>query len=349
MHNAPREKSSRPARHWILIFLALGLATTVVLTYFAGTAQTLALLANANLFFVAGIIASQGLRYVAMTLTTYTVAEIVNVRVPRIELFQTTVAAQAANRTFFGGAGGIVIRLTFFLKHGMQSGTFAAVEGIEDVVSLCAVALMFISGLAIVVISLSSRGATNGFRWDAIGSVIFGAVALAFIVIYIVQHPLWVERGIDGLARGVNRILAPITHRNFYNAERVHGGVNDFYRALALARRDPLRVFIAFCCAFARLGSDWFALFFAFHAIGYDVPLGTVLLIFIVSTSVATIAAVPGQLGVMETALTFMSTALGIPAPVAVSATVLFRVISFWLPIPFGYAFAWNLERRGLL
>src|SRR5258708_37386008 len=113
MHDAPREKSLRPRRYWVLIFLALGLATTVVLTYFAGTAQTLALLSNANLLFVAFIFAFQGLRYIAMTLTTYTVAEIVNVRVPRIDLFQTSVAAQAANRTFFGGAGGLLSLLHF--------------------------------------------------------------------------------------------------------------------------------------------------------------------------------------------------------------------------------------------
>jgi CspA family cold shock protein len=75
----------------------------------------------------------------------------------------------------------------------------------------------------------------------------------------------------------------------------VRGGVNDLYRSLALARRDPGRVTIAFLCAVGRLGSDWIALYFAFLAVGYPVPLGTVLMIFIVSTSVATLTIVPGQ------------------------------------------------------
>lgn len=349
MPKPPHERPRSARRHWVLIFLALGLGTTVLLTFFAGTAKTVSLVTNANLIFVSYIILFQCLRYVAMTVATRTVAEIVGVRAPPIPLFQTTVAAQAANRTFIGGAGGIVIRLAFFLKQGMQSGTFAAVEGIEDVVSLGAVALMFISGIAIVTVALTARGAASGIRWDVIGIIVVGAVVLAVAVVALVKRRFVVERMVDGLARGADRVVSKIVKRHFYDAERVRRAVDDFYAALRLARRDPLRVFVAFCCAFARLASDWFALYFAFRAIGYDVSLGTVLLIFIVSTSIATVAAVPGQLGVMETALTVMSTTLGIPAAVAVSATLLFRVISFWLPIPFGYAFAWNLERQNLI
>jgi glycosyltransferase 2 family protein len=338
-------QTRRQNHRWILVFLLLGLAATLVLTFLAGTAQTVALLVNANPGFVACIVLAQALRYVAMTISTRTVAEIVDMRVPFLPMLQATVAASAANRTFVGGAAGLVIRGAFFLRRGMHSGTFAAVEGIEDVVSLCVVALMFSTGLGYV----AASGAGTEFRWDVIAALIVGVSLLTIAVILFVRWREWVERVVDGIARGISRVVEKITRRTVYRAERVQRGVDDFYRALALARRDPLRVFIAFLCAFGRLGCDWVALFFAFRAIGYDVSLGTVLLIFIVSSSVATIAAVPGQIGVIETTLALMSTAVGIPAPVAVSATLLYRLVSFWLPIPFGYAFAWNLERRAMI
>lgn len=338
-------QTRRQPRRWILILLAIGLGITILLTLSAGSAQTVSLLVNAKLAFVAWIIFFQAMRYVAMALSTQVVAEIVGMRVPMISLLQATVAASAANRTFVGGAAGLVVRGAFFLKRGMHGGTFVAVEGVEDIVSLCVVALMFLAGLGFVLAS----GAGSGFRWDGIGIVLVGAFVLAAAAVLFVRRREVMERVADAIARTASRLVAKIARRNFYNAERVRAAVNDFYHALALARRDPLRVFISFCCAFARLGCDWLALYFAFRAIGYEVALGTVLLIFVVSSSVATIAAVPGQIGVMETTLAFMSTALGIPAPVAVSATLLYRLVSFWLPIPFGYAFAWNLERKGLL
>lgn len=345
MLETPPTVKPRPQRRWILVLLAGALASTLLLIWLAGSARTIALVRDANLVFVACIVLFQALRYVAMTISTSVVLGVVGVRVPPVELFQVTVAGSAANRTFVGGAGGLAVRLAFFVNRGVHSGTFAGVEGIEDVVSLGVVALMFIGGLGFVV----ANGAASGFRWDVIGIFVLGTLLLAVAVVAFVRRRAWVERVADWIAFGVNRLFGKVLRRNLYDAERVRGGVNDFYRTLALARRAPGRVFISFLCALARLGCDWIALYFAFRAIGHEPALGTVLLIFVVSSSVATIAAVPGQIGVMETTLAFMSTALGISPPVAVSATLLYRVISFLLPVPFGYAFAWNLERRGMI
>lgn len=349
-HEIPIEAGSvsptrSPSRHRLVVFLLLALGASLLLTFFAGSAQTLALLVNANLAYVALIVLFQALRYVAMTISTRAVAEIVEMRVPPVPLFEATVAASAANRTFVGGAAGLVIRGAFFLKRGMRGGTFAAVEGVEDVVSLCAMALMFLSGVTIV----AASAAGSAVRWDVVAIVIAGAVALASGAVWFVRHREWVERFVNVLALGTSIIVDKVTRKHIYRHDRVRRGVNDFYRALALARQDPLRVFVAFGCAFVRLGCDWIALYFAFRAVGYPVPLGTVLLIFVVSSSVATIAAVPGQIGVIEATLAVTSTALGIPTPVAVSATLLYRLVSYWLPVPFGYAFAWDLERRGLV
>jgi uncharacterized protein (TIRG00374 family) len=336
---------TRPQRRWLIVVLLIGLGSTLLLTTLAGNAQTSALLAGANLTFVALVIAAQMLRYIAMTISTRVVAHIVNMRVPFFSLLQATVSAQAANRTFVGGAAGFVIRLDFFLKRGMTGGTFTAVEAIEDGVSLIAVALIFLSGLAIVLAS----GSSTGFRWDVIGAFIVGVLVLAFLVISFLRRRAAVYRSADSIVRTVDRIFGRLLKRVLYHPERVRGMVDDFYRGLEFAQRDRGRVFISFLCAFSRLGCDALALYFSFHAIGYDVAPGAVLLIFIVSSSVSTIAAVPGQIGVMETMLSVMSTAFGIPPPVAVSATLLYRLVSFWLPVPFGYLFAWNLERKGQL
>ncbi len=336
---------ARREGRWLGVLFLLGLGSTILLTWLAGSAETLALLRRANLFFVACIALTQAARYVAMTFSLRAVTRIVEMRVPFAPLFQVVVAAQAANRAFVGGAAGLALRLAFFLRRGMRSGTFLAVETIEDLASLGAVALLFFSGATFV--WLSETG--NVLDARVLGAIIAGAALLAVLGAALLRNRALVERLADALAQGLNRVVGKIARRNLYDARRVRDGVDDFYRALALARADPGRVFISFCCSLARLGSDAVALYFAYRAIGYAIAPGAALLIFIVSTSVATLAAVPGQIGVMETALALLSTALGVPLPVAVSASLLFRLISFWLPIPFGYAFAWNLRRRAWL
>lgn len=343
--HAEKSKSRLQHHRWIVILLILGLGSTLVLTTVTGTAKTFALLINANLVFVACIIIFQVLRYAAMTVSLRVIAEIVAVRVPFLDLFEVIVAAQAANRTFVGGAAGLALRLDFFMIRGMHSGTFVAVEGIEDTVSLAAVAVLFVSGLGYVLAS----GAGSGIRLDVVGPFVVGSFLLAAAVVAFFRHRNWVESAANAAAWVLQATVGKVLRRNIYHPERVLGGVADLYLALEFAGRDPLRVTISFFCAIGRLGCDWISLYFAFLAVGYNVPLGTVLLIFIVSTSIATLAIVPGQIGVMETTLALMSTALGVPPPVAVSASLLFRLISFWLPIPFGYFFVWHLERKAML
>jgi uncharacterized protein (TIRG00374 family) len=186
-------------------------------------------------------------------------------------------------------------------------------------------------------------------RWDSIGIIIAGAILLAILVVIILRQRTWLESAVDAAARVANRVWVRFARQSFYTPGRVRHALDDFYHALALARQHPRPVLISFFCSVARLGCDAIALYLAFRAVGYDAPPGVVLLIFVVSSSVATLSAVPGQIGVMEAALALMSSLFGIPAAVAVSASLLYRAVSFWLPIPFGYFFAWRLERRGLI
>ena len=48
----------------------------------------------------------------------------------------------------------------------------------------------------------------------------------------------------------------------------------------------------------------------------------------------------------MEAALTAGLTAAGVPGAVAVSAVLLFRLLTFWVPVPFGWAALNFLERK---
>ena len=51
-------------------------------------------------------------------------------------------------------------------------------------------------------------------------------------------------------------------------------------------------------------------------------------------------------LGAVEAALTAGLTAAGVPGAVAVSAVLLFRLLTFWVPVPLGWAALNFLERK---
>jgi uncharacterized membrane protein YbhN (UPF0104 family) len=70
---------------------------------------------------------------------------------------------------------------------------------------------------------------------------------------------------------------------------------------------------------------------------------------FLVAMTIATFAPTPGGLGAMEAALIAALTGFGLPDGLAVSATLTFRLATFWLPIPPGWVvFTW-MQRNGEL
>jgi uncharacterized protein (TIRG00374 family) len=70
---------------------------------------------------------------------------------------------------------------------------------------------------------------------------------------------------------------------------------------------------------------------------------------FLVAMTIATFAPTPGGLGAVEAALIAGLTGFGLPDGVAVSSVLAFRLATFWLPIPPGWAtFTW-MQRNGEL
>ena len=84
-------------------------------------------------------------------------------------------------------------------------------------------------------------------------------------------------------------------------------------------------------------------------AFGRSVPLASIAVVYLTGSAIGSILPTPGGLGGVEAALTAGLTAAGLPGAVAVSAVLLFRLLTFWLPVPFGWAAMSYLEREQAL
>ncbi len=84
-------------------------------------------------------------------------------------------------------------------------------------------------------------------------------------------------------------------------------------------------------------------------AFGRSVPIAKVGFVYLTGSAIGSVIPTPGGIGAVEAALTTLLTAAGVPGPVAVSAVLLFRLLTFWLPVPFGWAALNYLERKQVL
>ncbi len=84
-------------------------------------------------------------------------------------------------------------------------------------------------------------------------------------------------------------------------------------------------------------------------AFGPPVPIASIAVVYLTGSAIGSILPTPGGLGGVEAALTAGLTAAGLPGVVAVSAVLLFRLLTFWLPVPVGWAALSYLERQHAL
>ncbi|CPU66140.1 putative integral membrane protein [Mycobacteroides abscessus] len=70
-------------------------------------------------------------------------------------------------------------------------------------------------------------------------------------------------------------------------------------------------------------------------------------MIYLVGNAAGAAVPTPGGLGTIELALTAGLTAAGVPVALATSATLLFRVATYWARIPIGWFAMRFLQKKG--
>ena len=81
---------------------------------------------------------------------------------------------------------------------------------------------------------------------------------------------------------------------------------------------------------------DYLALLCALRAVGASPRPSLVMLAYVSAELLAQIPLTPGGLGFVEAGLVGTLTVAGVPGPAALAATLLYRLVSYWLPLPLG-------------
>jgi uncharacterized protein (TIRG00374 family) len=85
--------------------------------------------------------------------------------------------------------------------------------------------------------------------------------------------------------------------------------------------------------------SDAFTLYALFYGLGQTVSVNIVLMVLISAQIMSLIPFVPGSLVLYESSMSFFFVQLGVPVSISVIVTLVYRLLSFWLPLPFGLFF----------
>ena len=216
--------------------------------------------------------------------------------------------------------GGAALNIRYLQRKKIPSAVAAASVGVAQVVA-------FVLHIVLIVIFAAIAGSSakehiQPPRWAWF--VLAGLVVLALAV-------LAVPAGRRALRARVSPTLGQVLPRLLEVAQQP--------RKLALGIGGALLLSLSYILCLAA----------CVVAFGRSVPLASIAVVYLTGSAIGSILPTPGGLGGVEAALTAGLTAAGLPGAVAVSAVLLFRLLTFWLPVPFGWAAMSYLEREQAL
>jgi uncharacterized protein (TIRG00374 family) len=115
---------------------------------------------------------------------------------------------------------------------------------------------------------------------------------------------------------------------------------------LLTAATDPRRLGTAIAGILVLNAGNVLALDASLRAFSASLDVPTLVGVYLVASTVGSVAPTPGGLGAVEAALVGGLTATGVPVSSALASVLAFRAATFWLPAPVGWLAFVHLQRR---
>ena len=215
------------------------------------------------------------------------------------------------------GVGGAAINLRFLNRKGVPTPVSVATVALVQVVQfLVAVVLLIV----LAAMTGQSTGLTLPSAWLVLGAVVLMAVIGS--ALFVPRVRTWVWAKIEPTYRQVWPRLVWIMSNPL---------------RLALGVGGTLLLSLSYILSFG--ASLW--------AFGYTLPFSVLAITYLASNTVGSVVPSPGGIGPVEIALTAGLVAAGIPSGVALPVAIVYRLVTFWIPIPTGWLSLQRLQRTG--
>jgi glycosyltransferase 2 family protein len=272
---------------------------------------------------VLGAAVGSSLTYVA---AAFNLLGCVKERVPVGRTITAQVAAAFAGLVAPAAVGGLAVNTRYLQRTGIPVARAVTTVGVSQVIGFACY---------VVLLLLFSAFAGNHQKESGGLSAITPSATVTGVVIAL---------AVIGL------LIAAIPKLRTLVISRAKPLVTDIGPELLQVARTPRKMAQAFGGAIGLPLAATLCLWASVNAVsGNDVNLAAMGVAYLVAKAVGSLVPTPGGIGGVEAVLTAGLTAAGIPSAVAATSVIVFRLLTWWLPvIPGWFAFT-ALQRRGAL
>lgn len=269
---------------------------------------------QANIWWILGALVFSLATYVGagLALVAFSPVRLSVWRSTEVHLASSVVALVAP-----AGVGGAAINLRFLARKGVPTAVGVAT------VTLVQVAQFLVTVVLLIVLAATtgqSTGLTLPSGWVVLAAVVL--VVAVSVALLIRRVRTWIWSKIEPTYRQVWPRLVWIMS----NPKRLAVGVGG-----------TLLLSLSYVMAFG--ASLW--------AFGYTLPFSVLAITYLASNTVGSVVPSPGGIGPVEIALTAGLVTAGVPSGVALSTAIVYRLVTFWIPIPVGWLSLQRLQKHG--
>jgi uncharacterized membrane protein YbhN (UPF0104 family) len=122
----------------------------------------------------------------------------------------------------------------------------------------------------------------------------------------------------------------------------------ELFKTLGVYKNRKIDLLMATILNFAGSLTSLFALWASAHAIGVDITLSQALVAYVFGNIAAGLVPTPGGIGAAEAGIYSGLVLVGIDITDAFTITLIYRLLTYWVPILPGYYYFWSLRKNVL-
>lgn len=309
-----------------IFFLGISILILIVMLWFVGIDQVINALKIAKLEFIVLAIATQVFTYYLYTLRWKILNGVANMDVGIKKLLPMVLVSLAVNNiTPSGRGGGEPVRAYILSReenYPMEE-TFATVvaDRALDTFPFVVLAVLTIIGMALYF---------DFDLWLLILMVlaVIAIVVILFLLIFMSINPNFGKR-VDGWIIGLVRRFYKKNSEEL--EDKIHDVINGFQDTMKMVISNKRVLYYALPLSFIIWIFEVFRVYFVFLAFGANVSPIIIGEVFILASLAGMIPLLPGGLGAVDGIMIIFYSAAGISASISAAATVIERLISFWM------------------
>lgn len=231
--------------------------------------------------------------------------------------FRVQMAGLFVNKLLPAGLGSVSLNMFYFIKVGHSANKATTIVTMDAIASAIAFILLIVA--ALITSSITLKG-LQGDVHIPVNLVLFLLIILVGIMYYVYKSVGW--------------------------RSKIKAAWLDFKANIKEYKTRPRSVVLAvFTNGLVSL-ANLAVLYLSAKAVGIDITFAEALLAYSFGNIAATLVPTPGGIGSTEAGLYSGLVLVGIDGANAILITMLYRLVSYWIPILPGYYFFWGLRKN---